>query len=148
LVKAKKAVLALLVVLAAVTAGYLGLARAADQGEPGSVQDPLVTKSFVENYVREMLGSTGSGDFRWRIKSIPAGQDFLGGEGTEFIVRTGSARVVDPTGNGIPDLTAGANVNDGSAAALNHLFLIPRADGRGIRAQSPVIIMYRGGEGK
>ncbi|MGQ9824707.1 MAG: hypothetical protein ACUVSK_06890, partial [Desulfotomaculales bacterium] len=120
----------------------------ADQGEPGSVQDPLVTKSCVENYVREMLGSAASGDFQWRIKNIPAGQVFLGGAGTEFIVRTGSARVVDPTGNGIPDLTAGANVDDGSAAALNHLFLIPRADGRGIRAQSPVIIMYRGGEGK
>lgn len=143
--KGKKSVLALLLVLVLALAGYLGLARAADQEEPGSRLDPLVTKSFVEKYVRDTLGAAGSGDLQWRIKNLSAGQEFLGGAGTELIVRTGSAVIIDPTGSGVPDLTSGTNVSNGETATLNHLFLVPRADGRGIRAQSPVIVMFRGG---
>lgn len=135
---------ALLVFLVAL-AGYLGLAAAADQGEPGSSLDPLVTKSFVEKYVKDVLGTTSSAGLQWQIKTLTAGQEFIGGAGTELIVRTGRAVVVDPTGSGLPDVTAGVNVTNGGPAALNHLFIIPRSDGRGIRAQSTVIIMYRGG---
>ena len=141
----RKVVAAVLLVLAVAAVGYATLAAAADQGEPGSRLDPLVTKSFVEKYVQEVLGTAGSPGLQWQVKSLSAGQQFIGGAGTEFIVRTGSATVVDPTGSGIPDVTAGASVTNGRPAAQNHLFIIPRPDGRGIRAQSPVIIMYRGG---
>lgn len=141
----RKVGVAVLLVLAVAAAGYATLAAAADQGEPGSRLDPLVTKSFVEKYVQEVLGTAGSSGLQWQVKSLSAGQQFIGGTGTEFIVRTGSAAVVDPTGSGIPDVTAGTNVVNGRAVDRNHLFIIPRSDGRGIRAQSPVIIMYRGG---
>ncbi|MCL6557360.1 MAG: hypothetical protein K6U74_00905 [Firmicutes bacterium] len=143
--KEKSVILVFLLLVALALAGYLGLARAADQEEPGSRLDPLVTKSFVEKYVRDALGAAGSGDFQWRIKNLSAGQEFLGGAGTEFIVRTGSAVIIDPTGSGVPDLTSGTNAGSGEAVALNHLYLVPRADGRGIRAQSGVIVMFRGG---
>jgi len=141
----RKVVVAVLLVLAAAAAGYATLAAAADQGEPGSRLDPLVTKSFVEKYVQEVLGTAGSPGLQWQVKNLSAGQQFIGGAGTEFIVRTGNAAVVDPTGSGLPDVTAGTSVANGRPAAQNHLFIIPRSDGRGIRAQSPVIIMYRGG---
>ena len=135
----------LLVLTSAALVGYVKLAGAADQGEPGSRLDPLVTKSFVEKYVKEVLGTAGSSGLQWQVKTLPAGQQFIGASGTELIVRTGNAAVVDPTGSGIPDVTAGTNIVNGRTVDRNHLLIIPRPDGRGIRAQSTVIIMYRGG---
>lgn len=145
----RKILTAILLVAVVASAGYAGLAIAADSGEPGSRLDPVVTKSFVEQYVeeyvKEILNTTGSSGFQWQIKTVAAGQVFTGGAGTEFIIRSGNAVIVDPVGSGIPDLTAGTNAANGHPAARDHLFLIPRADGRGIRAQSAVIVMYRGG---
>jgi hypothetical protein len=145
----RKILTTLLLVAVVLSAGYAGLAIAADSGDPGSRLDPLVTKSFVEQYVekyvKEALNTAPSSDFQWRIKTVAAGQVFTGGAGTEFIVRSGNAVIVDPVRSGIPDLTAGTNGGNGHPAAHDHLFLVPRADGRGIRAQSSVIIMYRGG---
>jgi len=136
-----------LLVLAAGVVGYGGLAAAGAAGDPGSAGDPLVTRSFVEKYVQDYMseiGTVGGDSLEWSVAELAEGQEFIGKAGTEFIVRTGSAVVVDPSGSGIPDLTAGKNVLAGQAAANNHLFTIPRSDGRGIRAQKQTIIMYRG----
>lgn len=145
----RKILACFLVVAAVLITGYAGLAVAADSGEPGSHLDPLITKSFLEqyvsNFVKDALKDTRNNDSQWLIKTVASGQDFTGGAGTEFIIRSGNAVIVDPTGSGIPDLTAGASCANGQKAARDHLFLVPRADGRGIRAQSAVIIMYRGG---
>lgn len=141
----RKIFLAVLSVFAIALAVYGRLAVAAGQDEPGSRSDPLVTKSFVEKYVKEVLGPTASAELQWQVKNLATGQEFTGGAGTEFIVRTGQAIIIDPKGSGIPDLTAGTNVTNDQSVTRNHLYIIPRPDGRGIRAQSPVIIMYRGG---
>ncbi len=136
--------------IGAVLLGYVGFAAAKDAAEPGSepgsVEDPLVTKSFVEEYVRGYVSQAmpAANPLEWKVTTLEKGQQFIGKAGTEFIVRTGSAVVVDPTGNGIPDLTAGVNVVAGRPVEKNHLFTIPRTDGRGIQAQQQTIIMYRG----
>jgi len=113
----------------------------AGRGEPGSADDPLVTRSFVEDYVQKHAG----GGLTWEIAELKAGQVFAGKAGTEFILRSGRATVVDPTGSGIPDLTTGANLTNGSSVPANHLCLVPRADGRGLKATTAVIVMHRGG---
>ncbi|TYO93259.1 hypothetical protein [Desulfallas thermosapovorans] len=142
-----KAVLVALLLMAAVITGYAGLA-AADGGDPGSAGDPLVTRSFVERYVQEYIAglglSGGSASLEWVVAELETGQEFIGKAGTEIIVRSGSAVVVDPSGGGIPDLTAGKNVMAGQVVENNHLFSLPKSDGRGIKAQKPTIIMYRG----
>lgn len=130
---------------AAAALGFSGLAGAAS--EPGSTDDPLVTRSFVEKYVRdsmEKLIPSGGGSLEWSVAELKADEEFIGKAGTEFIVRGGQAVVVDPSGSGIPDLTTGKNVLAGQVAENNHLFSIPRADGRGIKAVKQTIIMYRG----
>jgi len=144
----------LLLIMTAII-GYSGFA-AADDSNPGSASDPLVTKSYVEKYVQtfvqsfvpdyiEKMGALDKGaSLEWNIAELAEGQEFIGKAGTEFIVRSGAAVVVDPSGSGIPDLTAGKNVLAGQTAELNHLFSVPREDGRGIRAQKQTIIMYRG----
>jgi len=142
-----KAVMVSLLLMAAAIIGYAGLAAASSR-EPGSTSDPLVTKSFVEKYVQDYingLGSLGSsGSLEWSVKELETGQEFIGKAGTEIIVRSGSAVVVDPSGGGIPDLTDGNNVMAGQLVKNNHLLSLPRSDGRGIQAQKPTIIMYRG----
>ena len=139
-----------LLLLALCIAGYAGLALAGEGGSPGSVNDPLVTKSFVVKYVQDSLAQLaqdkggGGGSLEWGTSALEPGQQFIGKSGTEFIVRSGEAVVVDPSGSGIVDLTAGSNVSAGKTAEKNHLFTIPRADGRGVTAVKPTIIMYRG----
>ncbi|AGL03605.1 hypothetical protein [Desulfoscipio gibsoniae] len=146
--KKSKAVMVSLLLIAVAIIGYAGLA-AASGGEPGSAADPLVTKSFVEKYVQEYIGGLGSlggsSSLEWIVKNLETGQEFIGKAGTEIIVRSGSAVVVDPSsGGGIPDLTAGKNVLAGQVVENNHLLSLPRSDGRGIQAQKPTTIMYRG----
>lgn len=144
----RKSIIVLLLVLAIAGAAYAGLAIAADTGEPGSHLDPLVTKSFVEQYVtdfvKKTLDSAGNSRTPWRIKSVAQGQDIVLAEGTEFIIRSGKAVIIDPVGSGIPDLTAGTSAASGQPATRDHLFLVPRSDGRGIHAQSAVTLMYLG----
>ncbi|OAT79847.1 hypothetical protein A6M21_15390 [Desulfotomaculum copahuensis] len=135
---------------AAALLGYAGLALAAGN-DPGSSSDPLVSKSYVENYVAQYVQNAlkaipgnGGGNSQWQVKTVPAGQAFTGAAGAEFILRSGQALAVDPTGSGMPDLTAGSNLTAGRAVAANHLYLVPRADGRGFKAQTNVVIMYMG----
>ncbi len=111
--------------------GYAAFAGV--DSEPGGSGDPLVTQSYVDQYIQ------------WKVTELKAGQVLNGSAGAEFILRRGQAVVVDVTGNGIPDVTAGADIFAGGAAPFNHLLIIPREDGRGIKAQSTVFVMHRGG---
>lgn len=144
LIKKRIVVIALLTAFVALI-GFYGLAGADDSG-PGSTGDPLVTRSFVEQYVQEVISkmAPSGGSLEWSVTELQAGTEFIGKAGTEFIVRGGQAVVVDPTGGGIPDLTAGSNAPAGQAAAANHLYTIPRSDGRGVKAVGTTTIMYRG----
>ena len=104
-------------------------------GRPGTGDDPLVTQSYVDGLVR------------WQVAELKAGQTLTARAGAEFIVRRGTVRLVDPTRNGVPDLTAGLDLAVGERVTLNHLLVFPRDDGRGIRAVDSAVVMYRGGAG-
>lgn len=121
-------------VLVAAAVSLLGFtAFAGTDGEPGGSGDPLVAQSYVDQYVQ------------WKVADLKAGQVLKGRAGTEIILRRGRAEVVDPIGNGIPDVTAGADIYAKDVVPMNHLLVIPREDGRGVKAMSPVVVMYRGG---
>lgn len=138
----------LILILAALGMSSLALA---DYGDPGSPSDPLVTRSYVQNLVQqkfqeisESIQSGGGASLEWQIKTLQPGETFIGSAGTEFILRSGAAVIVDPTGSGIPDITSGTNYTANKYVPANHLFTIPRDDGRGIKATRQAIIMYRG----
>ncbi len=123
--RTKTAVIVLLV------AAFLLCGYAAFAG-PGGSDDPLVTQSYVDRHVQ------------WKVADLKTGQALIGSAGSEIILRRGQAVVIDTTRNGIPDVTSGVDIHAGSAVSMNHLLIIPRDDGRGIKAQSPVVVMYRG----
>lgn len=117
-------ILALTVVAYAAGTGTTGI--------PGDQSDPLVSKSYVDA----------------RISYIPlqlqAGQKLIGGEGTEIILRSGEAVAIDNGANGVSDLTDGKDLRSGNKISLNHLLMVPRADGRGLQATTEGWVMIRG----
>lgn len=113
--------------------GWFGKGFAAgDPALPGSEQDPLVTRSYVD------------GKFTMAVVEIPAGKQLLGSAGTEIILRSGSATAIDTKSGGLSDVTAGKDLKMGDAAPANHLLIVPRDDGRGIKAVTPLFVMVRG----
>ena len=109
--------------------------------DPGSEQDPLVSKSYVDAQIAAVKSSNGS----FAVVQMKAGQKIVGQEGTEIIVRSGEATAIDNGENGISDLTDGKDLRTGQTAPLNHLLLVPREDGRGILAGTDGYLMIRGG---
>lgn len=99
---------------------------------PGSDADPLVTKSYVDQFLALV------------VFELAKGQTLVGGAGTEIIVRSGTAKAVAGQLGGVCDLTGGRDLAQGETVKANHLLLVPRADGRGIRADTAVWVMVRG----
>lgn len=137
----------------------------AQDNAPGSVSDPIATKSYVDaqiekvvNLFTELAGngnntgdnkdnntepSTNAMTFKV-LGPLPGGTIILGGEGTEMIVRSGGAIAVCPGINGIQNVTAGDDIPNEAQIPLNHLVIIPREDGRGIYIEKEAYVMIRG----
>ncbi|WP_246096452.1 hypothetical protein [Paenibacillus sinopodophylli] len=103
---------------------------------PGSAEDPVVTKSYVD----ALLANGGSGSTggstpvaaaELEVVTVPAGKTLMAGQGTEVIVRVGKAIAYSSDASGIADLTGGTDLTKGKAVPTNHLLLFPR-EGRGI----------------
>lgn len=112
----------------------LGREQAARAGtvDPGSDADPLVTRSYVDQFTQ------------FSVITLKAGQTLLAEGGTELILRAGAATAVETAGNGLADVTAGQDLARGAAVPLNHLLIASRSDGRGIRASVDSFVLVRG----
>jgi hypothetical protein len=115
-------------------------------GQPGSTDDPLVTKSYVDEQIQNALsgGVVGSSSPSsanaatppYTIIRLPAGHTLIGSANTKIIVRTGKAIVYSNVAeNGITDATDGVDLKNGVPAPNNHLLIIPR-EGRGVRVDA------------
>lgn len=129
--------------------------------QPGSVDDPVVTKSYVDQQIQKALGTGGSSSGKpgskegattgdsgaLQVVTIKSGEKLIAKGGTEFIVRAGKAVVYSPDTNGISDLTDGKDISNGQAVVNNHLLLFPR-DGRGVMPdpsqKNGLTVMVRG----
>jgi len=110
---------------------------------PGSKEDPVVTKSYVDNQIARLMGSGGSTE-TYKAIMLTEGQRLIGNEGTEVILRSGEATAIDNGANGVSDVTGAKDLMTGQNVAQNHLLLIPRNDGRGIQANTEIWVMVRG----
>ena len=138
---------------------------------PGDQPDPLVAMSILDDringvnaridqlsaiiqamqngrptdYNTSTDGQPTGGAASYTPVSASAGQIILGGEGMEIILRSGSAAALCPGTNGLSDLTAGTDIPDGMALAQNHLLIVPRADGRGVKVLTDAWFLIKGG---
>ena len=154
-----------------------------DPNQPGSVNDPLVTKSYVDEALKAQVQAEISGQLEEQLAQIDAKlaekekqmenqiaqfekkldallasaggmtvvelqpkQTLFANEGTSLIVRNGSTIAVSTDENGIPDVTGGKDLMDGTPVELNHVLLF-RREGRGIKSthSSTVYVMVMGG---
>jgi len=165
-VKNGKRAFAWVILIVIMTSGVLAVKpsiQSAAAASPGSDADPLVSKSYVDSKLSQLItminGSAQSTDInavtdkdalkREIIGELAAGQNsvfipiravkgqiILGGEGSEIVLRSGRAAGYCGGENGMVDVTAGAEVFNGSDIPLNHLLLVPRDDGRGVAVTS------------
>jgi hypothetical protein len=78
------------------------------------------------------------------VVNVPAGKTLTGYAGTEVILRGGKAAAIQSQLGGLADLTSGRDIGQGQVIPDNHLLLIPRTDGRGVRAETDCIFLVKG----
>lgn len=113
--------------------------------EPGTINDPLVTKSYVDQKIAEIEIPSSVQNNTYEVVFVQAGQVILGKQGSEMILRSGIAKAIDSEGGGLQDMTDGVDIEGGETIPKYHLMIIPREDGRGMLAEKDCTIMVRGG---
>lgn len=142
-----------LCLLVGAAGGYVwGRQARAQAPEPGTEQDPLVTRSYVDDKL-QALAEKGYVDqvvtdklqpFQLKVVDLPKGKQLVAEGGTEIVVRAGRATVVGSNLGGLADVTVGKDLTKGEAP-LNHLLVVPRSDGRGLKAVTDCVVLVRGG---
>jgi len=118
--------------------------QAAAGAAAGSADDPLITLSYLNSVLPAAADTSGT----YVILELARGQRIRARSNSiEIILRPdGAASVVSQHADyGIIDLTSGAERLGGEELPINHLMLVPRADGRGISVTSAkAYVMVRG----
>ncbi len=125
---------------------------------PGDNNDPLVTLSYitdvllpdidsriekeVETNVTEAMADVSNTSFV--LVNVNANQKIIGDEGTEFVLRSGSGKIVATNQGGVADLTAGSDLPNGTDIPMNHHLLVPRSDSRGMVFTTDAIVLVKG----
>jgi len=135
--------------------------------QPGSVDDPVVTKSYVDEQIRKLLNGgttaptptptpvpsatptvTEAAGVTTAIIKLEPNQTLYVDAGADSVVRTGKVIAFSSDTNGITDATSGKDILPGSSVENNHLLIFPR-DGRGLKPdpkfKDEIYIMIRGG---
>ncbi len=106
----------------------------------GSQEDPLISKSYLDN----VFLNTVKTEMSFSVVSLKEGQQLVGDAGCEMILRQGKATIFSTEKGGISDVTLGGDHPSGSDMPANHLLIVPVGDGRGITAQTDVLVMVKG----
>ncbi len=117
-------------VLAGMVLFCSGMTVGAATNEPGSAGDPLITRSYLEQQLKQVNGG-------YECITLKKGEKLSLAQGTQVILYSGSASV---TGSMI-DVTAGAMA--GKTAEKYHSYLVP-ADGSGFTAETTCVIFLSG----
>ena len=125
-------------------------------GAAGTQDDPLVSKSYVDDKINQVLEIVNGGSVSADGNIAPAagssyqpvyvsvGQVIVGGEGTELILRSGKGNIYIEGVDGLVDTTTGKNLTTGDAATANHLMIVPRDDGRGVKVTEAAWFLVKG----
>ena len=125
-------------------------------GAAGTESDPLVSKSYVDDKINQVLEIVNGGSVSVDGNIAPAsgasytpvyasvGQIVLGGEGTEIILRSGKANIYIEGADGLVDSTTGQNLKTGDVATANHMMIVPRDDGRGVKVTEAAWFLIKG----
>lgn len=105
----------------------------------GDSNDPLVSLSYLEERLAKVTGEVQSDRFVLLDDTdLNKGDVITGAEGTEIILRGGSATAYGVSkNNGLSNLTNGKSIDsNGTTIPANNHLLVPRDDQRGIKIES------------
>ena len=102
-------------------------------------------QDMIEILVNELNQLKSQTSSTYEIVTVPEGKSIIGKQGTEIIIRTGEGKAIGSEAGGLQDMTLGADISNGMQITPYHLIIIPREDGRGIKATTSLIVMVRGG---
>ena len=114
---------------------------AAGEAKPGSVNDPLITKSYLDSYISS-LGISNNADEGYKKVVLSKGKTIVGHEGTEILLYSGSANAYAKSAE-LVNITIGESVKDGMTLGKYCVYLCPDSDS-GVTAQSDVVIFVKG----
>lgn len=114
-----------------------GMSAGAASSQPGSVGDPLITKSYLEKRLSEIQSNTSS-----YIKvSVAKGKTITASAGTELILYSGSGTVIGS--NGLLNLSSGELFKQGTILALYSIYFSP-SNSSGMKATSNMVLYVKG----
>lgn len=138
----------------------ISLAAFVYAASPGTAEDPLVSKSYVEKLINEAFQNNSTGNntvisnpsvntsnsaSSYVPVNVKIGQKLIGEEGTEIILRSGRGFGYVSTESGIVDITQGTEIFNNEEIIKNHMLIIPRDDGRGVRIVEDAWFLVKGG---
>ena len=136
------------IVLVIVIIGSVGLFKAgvmvgaAGEAKPGSVNDPLITKSYLESYISS-LGLSGDSKTSGYSKVVfKKGATLIGAEGTEIMLYSGSANAYAKNEK-LVNLTMGEACDDGMTLGKFCVYMCPDKSA-GFVAVSDVVVYIKG----
>ena len=128
--------------------------------DPGTESDPLISKSYIDDVLMPQIeklvdskvaglggsgGSSADSAGKFVVVEASKGDEIICAAGTEVILRMGKATLIATEKGGLADTTIGEDLPDGTQMPPNHLLIVPVADGRGLRADTDIIVMIKGG---
>lgn len=125
---------------------------------PASEEDPLISESYltsvfypkITQYIDDAIknikpsGDTANTLNTFKVVSVKKGQTVTCGEGTELILRMGTASIIASQKGGISDVTGAIDLKDKTQMPSNHLLIVPISDGRGFVAGTDALVMIKG----
>lgn len=104
------------------------------------------TEAETEPFPEETTPVVQAPSMQYEVIELTNGDCLYAVSACDIILRAGTAVCIAPDASqGIADMTTAAEIYNAQALTKNHMCLIPRGDGRGVRATSEsVFIMIRG----
>lgn len=100
--------------------------------EPGTTGDPLVSKSYLDQF------------FRFHSVVIPKGDSIQLTPGALIVMRSGKLKLHAPRGKSLVDLTEGREVAADSWLPAHHLILVPETPGLLLEAHGMSLVLAMG----
>ena len=100
----------------------------------------------VDKTLKEVAENGVSSPNDFKLITLGENETIICESGTEIIVRSGKSVVVtsENSSGGISDITEGRDLPNGEQITNNHLLIVPKADGRGIKATVTGAVMIKG----
>jgi len=110
----------------------------------GAIETNLDTIQSKVNFLDQVTHDLSDSSV-WQVIEISAGVSIYASDTSEIILRSGKASVIgNKYDEGLSDVTTGIDLKNGTQLTKNHLVIIPRGDGRGVKAITTCFVMYRG----